>query len=82
MIRNMVAMFLKSLLRKRKGMNVFLKSFVKGDYYQNLIVETDRVRSAGLTFPNDFYFLAERKIFNYASVFYHAYRVCRGRRAQ
>ncbi|HDV8625587.1 TPA: lipopolysaccharide core heptose(II) kinase RfaY, partial [Escherichia coli] len=36
---------------------------------QNLIVETDRVRSAGLTFPNDFYFLAERKIFNYASVF-------------
>lgn len=64
----MVAMFLKSLLRKRKGMNVF-KIFVKGDYYQNLIVETDRVRSAGLTFPNDFYFLAERKIFNYASVF-------------
>ncbi|HAH1174591.1 TPA: lipopolysaccharide core heptose(II) kinase RfaY [Escherichia coli] len=36
---------------------------------QNLIVETDRVRSAGLTFPNDFYFLAERKFFNYASVF-------------
>lgn len=34
-----------------------------------MIVETDRVRSAGLTFPNDFYFLAERKIFNYASVF-------------
>lgn len=64
----MVAMFLKSLPRKRKGMNVF-KIFVKGDYYQNLIVETDRVRSAGLTFPNDFYFLAERKIFNYASVF-------------
>lgn len=64
----MVAMFLKSLLRKRKGMNVF-KIFCKGDYYQNLIVETDRVRSAGLTFPNDFYFLAERKIFNYASVF-------------
>ncbi|NYY73694.1 lipopolysaccharide biosynthesis protein [Escherichia coli] len=58
---------LKSLPRKRKGMNVF-KIFVKGDYYQNLIVETDRVRSAGLTFPNDFYFLAERKIFNYASV--------------
>ncbi|MBW9309862.1 hypothetical protein FA039_25620 [Escherichia coli] len=55
--------------------------FVKGDYYQNLIVETDRVRSAGLTFPNDFYFLAERK-FSTMPVFYHAYRVCRGRRAQ
>lgn len=54
---------------KTKRNERFLKSFVKGDYYQNLIVETDRVRSAGLTFPNDFYFLAERKIFNYASVF-------------
>ncbi|ENT6553964.1 lipopolysaccharide core heptose(II) kinase RfaY [Escherichia coli] len=46
---------------KTKRNERFLKSFVKGDYYQNLIVETDRVRSAGLTFPNDFYFLAERK---------------------
>ncbi|EHY7968649.1 lipopolysaccharide core heptose(II) kinase RfaY, partial [Escherichia coli] len=54
---------------KTKRNERFLKSFVKGDYYQNLIVETDRVRSAGLIFPNDFYFLAERKIFNYASVF-------------
>ncbi|EJE9790180.1 TPA: lipopolysaccharide core heptose(II) kinase RfaY, partial [Escherichia coli] len=54
---------------KTKRNERFFKSFVKGDYYQNLIVETDRVRSAGLTFPNDFYFLAERKIFNYASVF-------------
>lgn len=64
----MVAMFLKSLLENEKEWT-FFKIFVKGDYYQNLIVETDRVRSAGLTFPNDFYFLAERKIFNYASVF-------------
>ncbi len=54
---------------KTKRNERFLKSFVKGDYYQNLIVETDRVRSAGLTFPNDFYFLAERKIFDSASVF-------------
>ncbi|ENO8133211.1 hypothetical protein AB1H30_003640 [Escherichia coli] len=46
---------------KTKRNERFFKSFVKGDYYQNLIVETDRVRSAGLTFPNDFYFLAERK---------------------
>ncbi|EMH4164862.1 lipopolysaccharide core heptose(II) kinase RfaY [Pluralibacter gergoviae] len=54
---------------KTKRNERFFKSFVKGDYYKNLIVETDRVRNAGLTFPNDFYFLAERKIFNYASVF-------------
>ncbi|QKJ89054.1 heptose II phosphotransferase [Paramixta manurensis] len=54
---------------KSKKVERFLKSFVKGDYYKNLIFETDRVRSTGLLFPNDFYFLAERKIFNYASVF-------------
>ncbi|KMK17540.1 lipopolysaccharide biosynthesis protein [Pluralibacter gergoviae] len=54
---------------KSKRNERFFKSFVKGDYYKNLIVETDRVRNAGLLFPNDFYFLAERKIFNYASVF-------------
>lgn len=54
---------------KTKRNERFFKSFVKGDYYKNLIVETDRVRNAGLLFPNDFYFLAERKIFNYASVF-------------
>lgn len=54
---------------KTKRNERFFKSFVKGDYYKNLILETDRVRNAGLTFPNDFYFLAERKIFNYASVF-------------
>ncbi|NYY74878.1 hypothetical protein DMI60_04160 [Escherichia coli] len=55
--------------------------FCKGDYYQNLIVETDRVRSAGLTFPNDFIFWLSVK-FSTMPVFYHAYRVCRGRRAQ
>ncbi|GKX60927.1 lipopolysaccharide core heptose(II) kinase RfaY [Leminorella grimontii] len=54
---------------KNKKGERFFKSFVKGDYYKNLIVETDRIRSTGFLFPNDFYFLAERKIFNYASVF-------------
>jgi len=54
---------------KVKKYERFFKSFVKGDYYKNLIVETDRVREAGFEFPNDFYFLAERKIFNYASIF-------------
>lgn len=54
--------------KSKKGER-FFKSFVKGDYYKNLIVETDRVRKTGFLFPNDFYFLAERKVFNYASVF-------------
>ncbi|HFZ8994771.1 TPA: lipopolysaccharide core heptose(II) kinase RfaY [Citrobacter freundii] len=54
---------------KTKRNERFLKSFVKGDYYKKLIFETNRVRRTGLIFPNDFYFLAERKIFNYASVF-------------
>lgn len=54
---------------KSKRSERFFKSFIKGDYYKNLIFETDRVRNEGLTFPNDFYFLAERKIFNYASLF-------------
>lgn len=42
---------------------------MKGDYYLNLLLQTDRVRNEGVTFPNDFYLLAEKKIFNYASVF-------------
>ncbi len=67
---------------KTKRNERFLKSFVKGDYYQNLIVETDRVRSAGLTFPNDFFIFWLSVKFSTMPVFYHAYRVCRGRRAQ
>lgn len=54
---------------KSKKLERFLKSFVKGDYYKNLIIQTDRVREKGNEFPNDFYLLAERKILNYASVF-------------
>ena len=60
---------LKVFSPKNKKYERFFKSFVKGDYYKNLILQTDRVRSAGITFPNDFYLLAERKIFNYASLF-------------
>ncbi|STQ73040.1 lipopolysaccharide core heptose(II) kinase RfaY [Hafnia alvei] len=54
---------------KEKKVERFFKSFVKGDYYLNLLLQTDRVRNEGITFPNDFYLLAEKKIFNYASVF-------------
>ncbi len=60
---------LKLFAPKEKKTERFLKSFVKGDYYKNLIVQTNRVREKGNDFPNDFYLLAERKIFNYASLF-------------
>ncbi|MTD38204.1 lipopolysaccharide core heptose(II) kinase RfaY [Erwinia sp. CPCC 100877] len=60
---------LKFFAPKEKKAERFLKSFVKGDYYKNLIVQTDRVRNKGNNFPNDFYLLAERKIFNYSSLF-------------
>jgi heptose II phosphotransferase len=60
---------LKFFAPKEKKTERFLKSFVKGDYYKNLIVQTNRVRNKGNSFPNDFYLLAERKIFNYASLF-------------
>jgi len=60
---------LKVFAPKSKKYERFFKSFIKGDYYKNLILQTDRVRAAGITFPNDFYLLAERKIFNYASLF-------------
>ncbi|BDH44007.1 LPS core heptose(II) kinase RfaY [Salmonella enterica subsp. enterica serovar Choleraesuis] len=54
---------------KNKKAERFFKSFVRGDYYKNLIIQTDRIRNLGNNFPNDFYLLAERKVFNYASVF-------------
>ncbi|GKX57192.1 LPS core heptose(II) kinase RfaY [Leminorella grimontii] len=54
---------------KDKRFERFAKSFIKGDYYLNLFKQTDRVISEGLNFPNDFYLLAERKVFNYASIF-------------
>lgn len=52
-----------------KKVERFFKSFFKGDYYLNLIKKTDEARSNGIKFPNDFYLLAEKKIFNYASLF-------------
>lgn len=44
-------------------MERFIKSFFKGDYYLNLLRETQRVYSEGFTSINDFYLLAERKFF-------------------
>lgn len=60
---------LKVFVPRDRKFERILKSFVKGDYYENLIKQTDRVREEGLNFVNDFYFLAEKKIFNFSSVF-------------
>ncbi|MGV7091582.1 lipopolysaccharide core heptose(II) kinase RfaY [Siccibacter turicensis] len=60
---------LKVFAPKDKKFERVAKSFVKGDYYYTLLKQTDRVINEGLRFPNDFYLLAERKIFNYASLF-------------
>lgn len=60
---------LKVFAPKDKKFERVAKSFVKGDYYYTLLKQTDRVTGEGLRFPNDFYLLAERKIFNYASLF-------------
>lgn len=60
---------LKIFAPKEKKTERFLKSLIKGDYYHNLLMQTDRIRNEGILFPNDFYLLAEKKIFNYASVF-------------
>ncbi len=39
----------------------FIKSLIKGDYYENLFRQTDRVRQEGFDALNDFYLLAEIK---------------------
>lgn len=60
---------LKVFKPKEKQLERFLKSFIKGDYYLNLMKKTDELWSKGVQFQNDFYLLAEKKIFNYASLF-------------
>ena len=47
----------------------FIKSFFKGDYYLNLLKETQRIRGDGFVGVNDFYLLAEKKVFNYSNIF-------------
>lgn len=60
---------LKVFKPKEKRLERFLKSFFKGDYYLHLMKKTDELWAKGVQFPNDFYLLAEKKIFNYASLF-------------
>lgn len=60
---------LKFFAPKQKRLERFLKSVVKGDYYENLFLQTDRIRKEGVDSVNDFYLLAEKKIFRYSSVY-------------
>lgn len=62
-------MVLKVFAPTHKKAERFLKSCVKKDYYENLIYQTNRVRSEGVTSINDYYLLAERKTLNFSQYF-------------
>jgi len=57
---------LKVFAPKGKKNERFIKSMLKGDYYEKLFHQTARVRQEGFDAPNDFYLLAERKTLRFA----------------
>lgn len=59
-------MILKIFAPKVKKNERFLKAMVKGDYYEMLFKQTERVRKEGLDSVNDFYLLAEKKTLRFA----------------
>lgn len=60
---------LKVFSPKLKKAERFFKSLFKGDYYENLFFQTARVKRQGLTSINDFYLLAEKKIFRFVHTY-------------
>ena len=62
-------MVLKLFVPRQKRLERFLKSFIKRDYYENLIYRTDRAINNGLDTICDQYLLAEKKCLNYAYVY-------------
>ncbi|WP_336220089.1 lipopolysaccharide core heptose(II) kinase RfaY [Citrobacter amalonaticus] len=60
---------LKVFHPKVKNTERFLKSLVKGDYYEKLFYQTDRVRREGFEALNDFYLLAEVKTLRYVHTY-------------
>lgn len=66
---------LKVFSPKVKNTERFFKSLVKGDYYEKLFHQTDRVRREGFTALNDFYLLAEIKTLRYVKT-YVMYILC------
>ncbi|MEO3991430.1 lipopolysaccharide core heptose(II) kinase RfaY [Pseudocitrobacter cyperus] len=59
-------MILKIFAPKAKKTERFLKAMVKGDYYEKLFQQTERVRNEGLDSVNDFYLLAEKKTLRFS----------------
>lgn len=53
---------------KKKTVEKFFKSILLGSYNENLIYQIDSARNDGITIPNDYYFLAERRVFRFARV--------------
>lgn len=62
-------MVLKIFSPKTKEAERFLKSMIKGDYYEKLFNQTERIRSEGLESVNDFYLLAERKTLRFVHTY-------------
>ncbi|EGW1552588.1 lipopolysaccharide core heptose(II) kinase RfaY, partial [Salmonella enterica] len=60
---------LKVFSPKVKNTERFFKSLVKGDYYEKLFCQTDRVRREGFEALNDFYLLAEIKTLRYVKTY-------------
>ncbi|EFR8875073.1 lipopolysaccharide core heptose(II) kinase RfaY, partial [Salmonella enterica] len=60
---------LKVFSPKVKNTERFFKSLVKGDYYEKLFRQTDRVRREGFEALNDFYLLAEIKTLRYVKTY-------------
>ncbi|EEP7585794.1 lipopolysaccharide core heptose(II) kinase RfaY, partial [Salmonella enterica] len=60
---------LKIFSPKVKKTERFLKSLVKGDYYEKLFRQTARVRHEGFEALNDFYLLAEIKTLRYVKTY-------------
>lgn len=60
---------LKVFAPKDKPVERFFKSLVKKDYYENLFLQTERLRQDGVCSINDFYLLAERKLFGCSTTY-------------
>lgn len=57
---------LKIFAPKIKKTERFFKSIIKGDYYERLFRQTEKIRLKGVNTINDFYLLAEKKTFRFA----------------
>ncbi|XTZ38272.1 lipopolysaccharide core heptose(II) kinase RfaY [Salmonella enterica] len=60
---------LKVFSPKVKIVERFLKSMLKGDYYEKLFFQTERIRQEGLKSINDFYLLAEKKTLRFVHTY-------------